>query len=73
MLKKYGFVNGEPEINAKNFKATFWWQIYDLVSNIIYSPNLKTEVFSHHSSAYERNEALIIEVNYILQNININN
>jgi hypothetical protein len=62
MLKKYGFVNGDIETNRKNPCAMFWWEIYQVVGNIIYSPFLKTESVPHHSSAFERNEALIKEL-----------
>lgn len=62
MLKKTGFKNGRPEENAKNPSATLWWAIYGVVGNITYSPYLKTEVARHHSSAWERNEALIKEL-----------
>lgn len=65
MLKKTGFKNGEPEENAKNLKTQFWWSVYQLFSNIVYSPNLKTEVATHHSSAWERNEAFSIELSII--------
>lgn len=66
MLHKYGFVNGNPEANAKNANASLWWSVYGLLSNIIYSPNLKSEVAYHHSSAFERNRALLAELNIIL-------
>lgn len=69
MLHKYGFVNGNPEANAKNPEASFWWAVYGLISNIIYSPNLKSEVAYHHSSAFERNRALLAELNIIIDNI----
>lgn len=64
MLKKYGFVNGDPE-------AHFWWQVYGLLSSIIYSPYLKSEVAYHHSSAFERNRALLGELNDFLLLYNI--
>lgn len=70
-LKKYGFVNGDPEANAKNPDATFWWKIYSIVSNVIYSPHLKSEVAYHHSSAFERNEALILEIKDVLSSITL--
>jgi hypothetical protein len=67
MLKKYGFVNGNPEANALIPDVSFWWNIYCLLSNVIYSPHLVSEVSSHHSSAFERNEALIKEIDDILK------
>lgn len=71
MLKKYGFVNGDPEANNKNPDARFWWSVYNIVSNVIYSPHLKSEVANHHSSAYDRNEALILEIQDVLSSITI--
>ena len=71
MLKKYGFVSGDPEANALNPDASFWWKVYSIVSNVIYSPHLKTQVAYHHSSAYERNEALMLEINDVLSSISI--
>lgn len=61
-LKKFGFVNGDPETNSKNPDAKFWWEVYGLVSFLIYSRYLETKVANHHSSAYERNRALIMEL-----------
>jgi hypothetical protein len=69
MLKKYGFVNGDPEANALLPDATLWWMVYGLISNVIYSPHLKTQVAYHHASAYERNEALILELKDVISNI----
>jgi len=62
MLKRTGFKNGRPEENAKNPSATLWWAIYGVVGSIIHSQYLQTRVASHHSSAWERNEALIMEL-----------
>lgn len=68
MLKKYKFVNGGAAMGIpQNPEANFWWLIYSVVSNVIYSPHLKSEVVSHHSSAYERNEALIMELSDIVE------
>lgn len=60
MLDKYGFINGNVAANEKNVDASFWWKIYSVVGSLIYSPNLKPLVLvaNHHSSAYDRNEAL---------------
>jgi len=69
MLHKYGFVNGDPAANAKNPAASLWWAMYGLISNITYSPNLKSEVAYHHSSAFERNRALLAELNTVIDNI----
>jgi hypothetical protein len=67
MLHKHGFVSGDPEANALKPDAIFWWKIYSVVSNVIYSPHMVTEVAVHHSSAFDRNEALIKEVEDILR------
>lgn len=69
MLKKYGFVNGNPDANALIPDANFWWKIYGVVSSVIYSPHLKSEVSSHHSSAFERNSALVFEITDVLKAI----
>lgn len=71
MLKKYGFVSGDPEANSKNPDARFWASVYNIVSNVIYSPHLKSEVVYHHSSAYDRNEALILEIQDVLSSITL--
>lgn len=71
MLKKYKFKNGDVEANAKNPQASFWWAIYGLKGSIIYSPSLKTEVATHHASAFERNEALKAEVNCLIKELGL--
>ena len=70
-LKKYGFANGQPEVNKKNPNASLWWMIYQLLSNITYSPNLRTEVSSHHSSAFERNEAMRMDLEKLIEKLGI--
>jgi len=64
-LKKYGFKNGEKE---QNDNAIFWWYLYSLPNRTIYSKHLKTKVENHHSSAFERNEALILMLEDIKSN-----
>jgi hypothetical protein len=71
MLKKYKFVNGDPEANSKLPNASFWWNIFWILSSIQYSPNLNTNVEPHHSSAWERNEALKLDIEYIVNALNI--
>jgi hypothetical protein len=61
-LKENKFKNGDPEANDKNPGARFWWNVYGIVGAAIYSRHLKTNVSNHHSSAFERNEALILEL-----------
>jgi len=53
----------------QNFHADyeFWKHIYMLLTNIIYSPNLKTRYVTHDSTAFERNEALKYEIRYLVQ------
>ena len=71
MLNKYKFVNGGRAMGIEqNPEANFWWMIYSVVSNVIYSPHLKTTVVSHHSSAFERNEALKLEITDIINGLN---
>lgn len=67
LLEKYGFKNGEREENQKNPNVVFWCFVYEMFSNIIYSPNLKTQTAHHHSSAYERNEAMIFELSEVFR------
>ena len=69
MLNYYGFIQGEVEKNKLNQDASFWWSLYQVVSNITYSPLLETEVSRQHSSAYERNEALYKELLILRDNI----
>lgn len=47
----------------------FWLNLYKTANTIHLSPHLKTNVKRHHSSAYERNQALLVELNSILNNI----
>ena len=63
MLNKYKFVNGGMNQNPD---AKFWWKVYAVVSNVIYSPNLKSMTTPHHSSAWERNEALKLDIKSII-------
>lgn len=72
MLRKYGFVNGDPEANKKLPDALFWWGVYKCMNSVIYSTNLKTQVSSHHSSAWERNEVLMIEVPILAKIVGVN-
>jgi len=72
-LHKHGFVNGNPEANAKNKDATFWNEVYGIAGSIIYSPYLVTDVANHHSSAYERNKALICELGLVIDSMKLNN
>lgn len=42
-----------------------WFEIYQL--DPCWSPNLVTKAEPHHSSAYERNQCLLMEINYLLE------
>lgn len=70
-LKKYGFANGQPEVNKKNPNALLWWNIYGMLSSITYSPNIRTEVSLHHSSAFERNEAMRMDLELLIKKLGI--
>lgn len=68
MLDKYGFINGGAAIGlTQPIDANFWWMIYRVINSICYSNHLKTQVASHHSSAWERNEALIGDIHDIIE------
>ncbi|RPI84081.1 MAG: hypothetical protein EHM34_04260 [Nitrosopumilales archaeon] len=70
MLTKYKFINGGAAMGLEQpADANFWWQVYGLVSNVCYSPNLHSKVASHHSSAFERNEALITDVQILMERV----
>ncbi|MEO6305477.1 MAG: hypothetical protein ABIP51_20105 [Bacteroidia bacterium] len=62
MLDKYRFVNAQQ---VQNDNATFWWNVYDVVGSVHYSPNLKTERALHHATASERNKALLIDLKLV--------
>lgn len=66
-LYRVGFKNGDPEYNHKFPDIRFWWLVYGIEGNIIWSPNLVSFGANHHSSAYERAFALRIELSAILQ------
>jgi len=70
-LKKFGFKNGNREYNDRFPDIVFWWEIYGLISSTIYSPNLQTKTENHHSSAYERNCVLEIELQYVLDSFEV--
>jgi hypothetical protein len=69
MLDKYGFINGGAARGLEQLRdAEFWWKIYAIVGSVCYSPHLKTQVAWHHSSAWERNEALIADIEQLIEN-----
>jgi len=68
MLHKFGFHNGKLHQKPD---SEFWWTIHNLVTDICYSSSLDTKVSSHHSSAWERNEALIKDLNIIITELKI--
>lgn len=65
-LKKYGFING---VGAPNDDAKLWWNICG--SDPAWSPNLITQVANHHSSAWSRNEVMILEIGYLCDQFNV--
>jgi len=69
MLDKYGFINGGKDQNSD---AGFWWKVYGLLGSVCYSPHLRTRVAPHHSSAWERNEAMITDINILIKTIATN-
>ena len=60
----FGFINASPK---QHVDAAFWWLIYGLMSNVHFSLNLKTEVAYHHASAWERSQALMKDVEDIIE------
>lgn len=60
-LEEHGFKNGVLGQNMTPH-CKMWWEIYSKIDYTIYSKYLKTNVARHHSSAFERNEALIKEL-----------
>jgi hypothetical protein len=70
-LKKYGFVNGKPELNINNLEVQLWWKLYSEVSCSQYSPfynDIVEDVDRHHISAFARNYCLMKEVEFFLNN-----
>jgi len=66
-LEKHGFIQAAPLKGVEQPpKAKLWWLVYGLVGAVIHSPNLKTEVAHHHSSAFEQNEALKTDLKEII-------
>jgi len=67
-LKKYKFVNGGAAMGIKQpVDAEFWWGIYAVMSHVCYSVNMETEVVRHHASAWERSQALIKDIEDIIE------
>lgn len=55
-------------IHAKlndNVNYEFWKSIFCVMNSVIYSPNLITKVANHHSSAFDRNTAILTELQFI--------
>jgi hypothetical protein len=61
-LYKYGFINGQ---GSTNNDSEFWWKIYQLDPTL--SPNIVSNVQKHHASAWERNNCLWLEIEYLIQ------
>ncbi len=62
-LDKYEFVNASQN---QNNDAAFWFLIYQVISSVIYSVHLKSEAAHHHASAWERNQALMADIEDII-------
>ena len=68
-LDKHGFINGGAAMGKEQPRdAEFWWKVYAIVGSIIYSPNLESKTEYHHSSAWERNEALMADISDLIEN-----
>ena len=63
-LEKYGFIQASKD---QPVDANFWWLIYQVVGNVCYSVHMKSQTAVHHSSAWERNQALIADIEDILE------
>jgi hypothetical protein len=63
------FIVPKLDSDPSLYSYMFWLNMYKTVNSIALSPHLKTNVKRHHSSAYERNQALLVELNSILNNI----
>jgi hypothetical protein len=68
-LEEHGFINAAPLKGLEQPRdAEFWWKVYAIVGSVCYSPHLKTQVAWHHSSAWERNEALMADISDLIEN-----
>ncbi|HAS5778540.1 TPA: hypothetical protein I7E95_002498 [Vibrio cholerae] len=70
-MYKHGFINGDVDANKQKPLVGFWFSVYSILANIIYSPNLNSEVADHHSSAKERKDALMMELEYVKNTLGI--
>jgi len=69
-LMKHKFVNAGAIMGIEQpADANFWWHVYCLIANVCYSPNLHSKVADYHSSAYERNEALIEDLRILIERV----
>jgi hypothetical protein len=67
-LEAHKFINGGAAMGiTQPPMADLWWSTYAMISGIINSPYLKSEVAAHHSSAHSRNEALKKELEAIIK------
>jgi len=67
-LKKYGFIEAAPLKGlTQPMDAEFWWAMYSLIGSACYSIHLKSKAAHHHSSAWERNQALIGDIQDIIE------
>ena len=67
-LNKYGFINGGAAMGKEQpTDAAFWWAVYNVMSSVIYSIHLKSVTEYHHSSAWERSQALMADIQDIIE------
>ncbi len=67
-LEKYGFIEAAPSKGkTQPMDAEFWWAIYAVLSSVCYSMHLKSQTAYHHSSAWERNQALMGDIQDIIE------
>lgn len=67
-LKNVGFVNALPS-SEQTEGAQFWFKFMRLLGSIVYSPHLVTNVAREKSTAAERNNALILSLQDIIDAI----
>ena len=67
-LEKYGFIEAAPLKGlTQPMDAKFWCTVYDVMGSVIYSVHLKSKAAYHHSSAWERNQALMADIQDIIK------
>lgn len=67
-MNGYGFTHGKA-LNDQKQEPRFWYDLYQLLDNIIDSPNLRTLVPKFSASAFERSIALKLDLEFIIENV----